>query len=245
MSIFSTPGQLDEMRQMLVNYVRLPFSSDSIPGALTESALAHVRGGEVLRTYDFVDVISTETRRGWQVKSTKAGTPVTWKRAKIPNAQEMIAESRKSDAALKALGEAVIRFCNDHALASMEKYNLDEIGYSRLIVHKDGRVTYFEHLLCSQKFPEIFDPNEFTWRWSTPKKTSGKEQLPALHGVKTNTRRKWWAWHGLGENQLHFSGESVWWPATNDPNMFSFHLPPPENKLSYRRFVTLFQGLDF
>ena len=55
MSIFSTPGQLDEMRQMLVNYVRLPFSSDSIPGALTESALAHVRGGEVLRTYDFVD----------------------------------------------------------------------------------------------------------------------------------------------------------------------------------------------
>ena len=244
MSIFSTPGQLDEMRQMLVNYVRLPFSSDSIPGALMESALAHVRGGKVLRTYDFVDVISAETRRGWQVKSTKAGTPVTWKRAKIPNAQGMIAESMKSDAALQALGDAVIKFCNDHAHASMEKHNLDEIGYSRLMVHKNGQVTYFERLLCSQERPEIFDPSKFTWRWSKPKKTSGKEQLPALNGINIETDKKWWAWHGLGENQLHFSGESVWWPATNAPHTFSFRLPPREDKLSYSRFITLFQDLD-
>lgn len=244
MSVFSTPSQLDEMRQMLVNYIRLPFAQDSIPGALMESALAHVRGGAVLNTYDFVDVISTDIRRGWQVKSTKAGTPVTWKRAKIPNAAELMGTSRQSDAGLQALGDAIIAFCNEHARASVEKYNLNEIGYSRLIVHKNRQVSYFERLLYSHEYPDIFDPKEFTWQWSTPKRTVAKEQLPALHGTNVKTGQKWWAWHGQGENQLHFSGEAAWWPTAGEPHTFSFQLPQPENKLSYNQFVALLQGLD-
>ena len=230
------------MRQMLANYVRLPFSKDSIPGALMEAILSHIHGGEVLNTYDFVDVIQHESRCGWQVKSTKAGTPVTWKRAKIPNALELIDASEKSDQGLQDLGDAIIEFCNEHAMASMQRYDLAEIGYSRLIVRKDGRVTYFERRLCSRSAPSVFDPAEFIWQWSAPKKTVKKEQLPALHGSHRQTGKKWWAWHGRGENQLHFSGESVWWPSENDPHAFSFQLPPDGDKLSFNQFMNLLQG---
>ena len=244
MSIFSTSGQLDEMRRMLANYVRLPFSQDSIPGALMESVLAHVHAGTVLNTYDFVDVTRPGSRCGWQVKSTKAATPVTWKRAKIPNALELIEASEQSEQGLQELGDAIIEFCNDHAQASMSKYDLDEIGLSRLIVRKNGHVMYYERLLCSHDTPYIFDPAAFSWRWSTPKKTVVKEQLPALHGTHRKTGKKWWAWHGRGEDQLHFSGESVWWPDENDPHTFSFQLPSAENKLSFRQFMGLLQTLD-
>lgn len=246
MSVFSTPSQLDEMRQMLVNYSRLPFSQDSIPGALMESALARVHGGEVLNTYDFVDVISDDRHHGWQVKSTKETTTVTWKRAKIPNAVALIEASKQSDAGLQILGDAIIEFCNEHVRASVERYNLDKIGYARLIVHRNRQATYFERLLYSKEYPHIFNPKDFTWQWSTPKKTADKdkEQLPALHGSNVKTGRKWWAWHGRGENQLHFSGETVWWPTAGTPHTFSFHLPQPENKLSYDQFAALLQGLD-
>jgi hypothetical protein len=244
MSIFSTAGQLDEMRRMLANYVRLPFSQDSIPGALMESVLSHVRGGGVLNTYDFVDVIRPESRCGWQVKSTKATTPVTWKRAKIPNALELIEASEQSEQGLQVLGDAIIDFCNEHALVSMSKYDLDEIGYSRLIARNNGQVTYFERLLCSQDAPYVFNPAEFTWQWSTPKRTIIKEQLPALHGTNRTTGKKWWAWHGRGEDQLHFSGESVWWPAEDHPHAFSFQLPSADDKLSFSQFMSLLQALD-
>ena len=77
--------------------------------------LAHVRGGRVLNTYDFVDVIRTEDGCGWQVKSTKATTPVTWKRAKIPDAVSLIEQSNRSAGGLQALGDAIMEFCNRHA----------------------------------------------------------------------------------------------------------------------------------
>ena len=244
MSIFSTPRQLDEMRRMLANFVRLPFSRDNIPGALMESVFSHVHGGIVLNTYDFVDVILPGSRCGWQVKSAKAGTPLTWKRAKIPNSAELIGASEGSEEGLQALGTAIIEFCNEHARASMERYHLDEIGYARLIVHKNGRVTYFEKLLCSTDSPHVFDPAEFSWKWSIPKTTITKEQLSALHGTHLPTGKKWWAWHGRGENQLHFSGESVWWPAKDNPHSFSFELPSPTDRLSFDQFMSLLQTLD-
>ena len=244
MSIFSTPEQLDEIRQILVNYAKLPFAQENIPGALMESVLSHVRGAHVLNTYDFVDVISPETGLGWQVKSTKAGTPVTWKRAKIPNAAELIELSKQSESGLQLLGNAIIEFCNDHASESLDKYNLSSIGYSRLIIHKTGNVTYFERLLCSRSNPDIFNPIEFSWEWSTPKTAVRKEQLPALRGTNRATGEKWWAWHGLGENQLHFSNESIWWPNENDPHVFSFHLPPTEEKLSFGQLVDVLSSLD-
>lgn len=237
------------MEALLSNYARMPFSQGIVPGPVLESVLAHVRGGAVLNTYDFADVVHAEARCGWQVKSTKAATPVTWKRAKIPNAPELIEESKKSNAGLQALGDAIIGFCNEHARASMRDYNLDAIGYARLIVQKGGEVRYFERVLCSQEHPNIFDPAQFTWSWSTRKSTAKKEQLPALHGFRkeidcTISARRWWAWHGLGENQLHFTGESVWWPSSDYEYAFSFQMPSVDSKISYAQLVQLLQRLD-
>ena len=244
MSVFSTLDQLDEMRNILVSYVKLPFTRTSIPGALMESVLSHVHGGTVLNTYDFADVICHETGCGWQVKSTKSESPVTWKRVKIPNASELIEASQKSASGLQVLGDAIIEFCNEHARASLHKYELNKIGYSRLILYKTGHVTYFERLLCSHDAPDIFNPAEFTWQWSTPKTTVTKEQLPALHGTNLATGEKWWAWHGLAEDQFHFSGESVWWPYENSPHAFSFQLPSDGEKVSLNQLMGLLSSLD-
>lgn len=242
MSVYSTPEQLANMRDILSNFVRMPFSQGNIPGSLVESVFAHVRGGSVLNTYDFVDVVHTASRCGWQVKSTKETTPVTWKRAKIENSAELIRKSYQSADDLQALGDTIINFCNEHARASMKKYDLNEIGYARLIIHKDRRVTYFERLLCSKDEPLVFNPRDFVWEWSEQKRTRTKEQLPALHGTNIRTEEKWWAWHGRGENQLHFSGESVWWPPDDSPNMFSFELPREEDRLSFERLNELLKG---
>ena len=208
-----------------------------------ENVFSHVHGGIVLNTYDFVDVIYPQDGLGWQIKSTKASTPVTWKRAKIPNALALIEESRESETGLQLLGNAIIKFCNDHARESLYKYELSEIGYSRLILHKTGRVTYFERVLCSIEAPDIFEPSDFVWQWSNPKSTIRKEQLPALHGICRSTGKKWWAWHGLGENQLHFSNESAWWPDEATANTFSFDLPTDEEKLSFDDLMNLLSRL--
>jgi hypothetical protein len=202
--IFSSTAQLKEIGRVLSTYMRLPLSSDTIPGAVMEALLGHIREGEVLGKYDFVDVIKQTTKCGWQVKSTKEGTPVTWKRAKIPNREKLVAASRKSKSGLQALGNAIIDFCNAHVLASLNTYELEQIGYCRLIIHDDGQVTYFERLLATRQNPQLFKPSDFVWKWSKPKKMKKKEQLSALHGIHKATKKKWFAWHGLGENQLHF-----------------------------------------
>lgn len=240
MSIFSTPDELEKMRRILVSYMRMPFYQSNIPGSLIESIFSYVHeGGVVLKTYDFVDVILPEIKCGWQIKSTKSKTPVTWKRAKIPNAMELIEESKLTEQGLQSLGNAIIEFCNQHARESLEKYNLDEIGYSRLISHENGQVTYFERLLCSRNRPDIFNPLDFKWSWSRPKRVQKKEQLPALHGIHRTTGEKWWAWHGQGENQLHFVREQLWWPDEDDPYMFSFQMPSDAERLSYGEFADL------
>jgi hypothetical protein len=239
MSVYSEAVQLGKIRDILSSYVRLPFSGDSIPGAIMEGLLAHVRGGQRLNTYDFVDVVDRQNKVGWQVKSTKAATPVTWKRAKIPNAEELVKDSRNSADGLQALGDAIIHFCNRHAQESLALYRINEIGYSRLILFDDKRVVYFERLLCTRERPQLFDPIDFSWRWSEPKKTKKKEQLSALHGIHRRSGEKWWAWHGLGENQLHFSGEGTWWPKKEDTHSVTFTLPSDSDKLSVEAFLAL------
>ena len=235
-SIFSTEQQLEAIARILVGYLRLPFSGNSIPGSVMESIVSEVRDATVLNTYDFVDVINTSQRLGWQVKSTKADTPVTWKRAKIPDAANLIDQSHKSSQARQQLGDTIIRFCNEHALQSMRTYELDAIGYARLIIHKDGQLTYFEKLLCTRDAPRVFDEEDYVWQWSSPKRTRKKEQLPALHGVHVNSGKKYFAWHGLGENQLHFSGEKNWWPDGCEHRIdFRF----PENRLTQSEFMRL------
>jgi len=240
-NIFSTRDQLKTISKILTGYLKLPFSGDSIPGALMESVVSEVRGGEVLNTYDFVDILNKKKKVGWQIKSTKASTPVTWKRAKIPNSVQLIATSKKDTDGLQKLGDAIIKFCNDHALESMNEYGLEEIGYSRLIVHSDGKLTYFEKILCTKKSPKIFNESDFEWKWSIPKKTKKKEQLSALHGTHKPSNKKWFAWHGLGENQLHFSGEKAWWP-TDNTNIVNFKFP--NNRLTQAQLMKLLNEIS-
>ena len=239
-NVFSTSGQLERISEILTGYLKLPFSGDSIPGALMENVLGEVRSGEVLNTYDFVDVINRGQKVGWQVKSTRASTPVTWKRAKIPNALELINASQESKEGLQVLGNAIIDFCNEHAQESMSLYNLNEIGFSRLIVHSNGEINYFERLLCSVDQPNIFNKDELKWNWSVPKKTTKKELLPALHGLHIPSGKKWFAWHGLGENQLHFSGEKAWWPCSGESNInFRF----PEHRLTQSELMKVLSNI--
>lgn len=238
-NILSSPEQLGRIKSILHKYASLPFSPDTIPGAVMEAVLANVRDAEVLKTYDFVDVVDRKNRVGWQVKSTKASTPVTWKRAKIPDRDVMIAASRDSADGIRALGDRIIDFCNDHAVESMRHYGLDEIGYARLIVHPDGTVTYFERLLCTKDDPLVFRKEDFEWAWSQPKVTTKKEQLQAFHGRHIPTGRKWWAWHGLGENQLHFSGEGSWWPQ-DEAQLTKFVLAENE-RMSLESFISLLE----
>lgn len=221
-SVFSSADDLARIAESLRCYTRLPFHSGSIPGAIMEKVLADVRGGTVLQTYDFVDVIDPDSKIGWQVKSTRLATPVTWKRAKIPNAAELIEASLANQEALQSLGDAIISFCNHHAQESLEKYDLAEIGYARLIINGDSNAQYFEKIICDESNPQVFRADQFQWKWSSPKVTVRKEQLPALHGIDRVTNEKWFAWHGRGENQLHFSGERAWWPGEDSDHTISF-----------------------
>lgn len=238
--VFSTPDQLAKIRRVLRSYLRLPFSTDAVPGGFLEAVLAHVRDGQVLRTYDYVDVVNPQKRVGWSIKSTKADTPLTWKRAKIANKASLIAASVKSEAGVQALGDEIIRFCNAHAAESLNKYELDAIGYGRLVLHNDGTIRYFERELCTRERPAIFDPAEFSWRWSTQKQGTSKEQLSALHGFHLPTGTRWWAWHGHGENQLHFTGErAAWWPPSGDRHAIEFQFPAAKDRLSLERLAEL------
>lgn len=230
------------MERALANYMRLPFFSGSIPGAVMESLFAYARNGKVLNTYDFVDVIDRQT--GWQVKSTKEKTPVTWKRAKLPNAEELIDQSLESEQGLQVLGDAIIDFCNEHAVASIEKYELDAIAYVRLVVFpEEKRVGYFERQLCTRSSPRIFLKENFAWQWSQPKNTQKKEQLESLIGTHRDSGTKWFAWHGKGENQLHFSGEQAWWPQA-PRRMHSFSFPDAHMRLDWQELLTTLAKRD-
>jgi len=241
--VFSSPEQLNHIKKILSRYIRLPFSVDTIPGAIMEAVIGHVRLGLRLNTYDFIDVHQPNERVGWQVKSTKSTTPVTWKRAKIPNQENLMTASLKSPEGLKALGDAIIEFCNAHARESIAHYNLEEIGYARLIIFPDGNVRYFERQLCTRENPNIFNPKDFVWNWSTQKNAVKKEQLSALRGVHVPTGKKWWAWHGRGENQLHFSGEREWWPPMDSHHAIAFRLPSDDEKISLDRLMDLLEAL--
>jgi hypothetical protein len=240
MSIFSSSQELEQIERFLVSYAKLPMITDTIPGAVMEAVLAHVRSAKVLQTYDFVDVVDVEKGIGWQVKSTKASTPVTWKRAKIPNADILISASFESKKGLQELGNAILSFCNEHVAESVEKYHLTQIGYARLVVEGEV-VRYFERMLHDKTTPILFHPEDFEWRWSTRKEVKKKEQLQALHGIHKATGKKWWAWHGLGENQLHFSGETTWWPAQDSQHARVFQFPM--TKLSIEEFIELLDSL--
>ena len=217
MTIYSNKDELEKIAHYLTAYMRIPyFQDDTIPGKIMEKIIAMVHGAEQLATYDYVDVVKTG-KVGWQVKSTKSSTPLTWKRAKIANRTSLISDSEKSTDNCKKLGDEIVDFCNSHAKHSLDKYQLDEIGLARLIMFKDNTAIYYEKQLCTKTKPEIFLKEDYVWKWSKEKQAGKKEQLTALHGTNVKTNKKAFAWHGRGENQLHFSGEGSWWPDIEKP----------------------------
>lgn len=219
MTVYSSRAELESIAHYLTAYMKIPyFQDDAIPGQIMEKIISLVRGASQLATYDYVDVVR-EGQYGWSVKSTKEDTPLTWKRAKIENSDALIKASEIDANGLKVLGDAIIDFCNKHAEESIEKYHLDEIGYARLIMFQDGTAVYFEKLLCTKQSPIIFNKNDYSWNWSVQKQTKKKEQLSALHGTNIRSGKKAFAWHGRGENQLHFSGEGDWWPTVSKPSI--------------------------
>lgn len=215
---------LSEIAKALAKIYRLPFAGESIPGGFAEAIIAEHYGGKVLSSRDFVDVICESTRIGWQVKSIKASTTVTWKRAKIESSADLIRESdEKGGPYTQNLGRKVIEACNNHATESLEEYGLSEIRYAR-IISCPGRFTYLERVLVDEQHPTLFDPDDFEWEWSELERRSAKEQLSALHGRHREHNEKWFAWHGRGENQLHFLGDRWWWPNV-DPSAQCVTLP--------------------
>jgi len=244
MNKFSTQKQFHTIAKILRGYIKIPLATDSIPGSFMETVLGNVRSATILNTYDFIDVYNPKDRIGWQVKSTKETTPVTWKRAKVKDSERLIKDSQKSASGVQVLGDAIIDFCNQHVKESIERYKLDEVYYSRLVLFESRQVLYFERLLCTKEKPLIFDKKDFAWKWSAPKTTVKKEQLPALHGKNIRTNTKWFAWHGLGENQLHFSGEKEWWPAENDKHSIRFAFPSEKERLTQNEFISLLQRIS-
>ena len=213
--LFSSAEELNNLSKLIRGYLCLPFAGGLLPGSFIEKAIARTRDATVLSTYDFVDVLKAEAGIGWQVKCTKESTPVTWKRAKIPNGAALIEDAQQSDEKTQELGQAILDFCNQHAYDSLERYHIDAIGYCRVIVRSND-ILYFEREIMSRSDPQVFRPVEFRWEWSETRTSSGKELLPALNGVNKLTGKKWFAAHVLGENQLHFSGERAWWPDAGD-----------------------------
>ncbi len=219
MRVFSSAQQLQTIADYLFAYMRTPyFQDDTIPGKVMEKIISLVHSAEQLATYDYVDVCRPHDV-GWQVKSTKDTTPLTWKRAKIANSDALIRKSENSTEARQELGDAIIDFCNNHVRESLKLYDLKEIGYSRLIIFNDQTAVYFERLLATPEAPDIFNRANYKWHWSLPKPGTKKEQLTALHGIDMRTGRKAFAWHGRGENQLHFSSERDWWPEIQKPTI--------------------------
>ena len=227
----------ENLEKYFKSFLLLPWTKNSIPGNIVEEIIALTHDAKVINTYDFVDVIDQcHLHRGWQVKSTKEKTPVTWKRAKIPNKEILIKNSKCSDEGLQVLGNKIISFCNDHVEESCKLYNLDDIYYSRCILFKDRSVKFFERKLATSDDPRIFIPEDFDWKWSLPKNATKKEQLPALHGFRKLDGKKMLAWHGHGENQLHFSGESEWW--NDGKNSLELTFTPP-SRISYHQFFEM------
>ena len=195
----------------------MPFADVEIPGSVMERVIELSNpGSSILKTYDFVDVCSTGDR-GWQVKATKITTPITWKRAKIPNKNQLIKESQSSPEGCQQLGDAIVDFCNAAAHKSFEDYSLEEIYYSRLIVDTKAKEwRYFERLIATRENPDIFEKSDLIWSWNEKKSNTKKELLPAFVGRSKTKNIKFFAWHGMGENQLHFTGENCWHPSKEE-----------------------------
>lgn len=208
--VFSNKKELKEISELVQGYFKLPISEDTIQGDFFEKIIAEARNAKRLNTYEFIDVVDEKNKVAWQVKSTKEKTPLTWKRVKLKDSKKLIEESFQSFEKTQELGELIINFCNLNAKESIDKYNLKEIGFSRIISNLDGTLSYYEKILCTKENPIIFNKDNYIWKWSEQKTNGKKEMLKSLQGFDKITGLKMFSWHGQGENQLHFVGDKYW-----------------------------------
>jgi|GEM_PF-5048470 len=195
---FSDSEQLEQVSRLIRAFWLLPeeIRGRHIPGGFLERVLARVHGGYSSGKYDFVDIVG-QNPIGWQVKSTKRGTPITWKRAKIERKEAMILATEKGSPAerklaLQALGDAIIQFCNDNIEASFRKYpQLETIQYARLIHQPDDTLTYFERPLVTRDSPTLFHPADFVWEWHLTEVTVTEEgvESPRLLAIDAENTR--------------------------------------------------------
>ncbi len=65
-----------------------------------------------------------------------------------------------------------------------------------------------------------------------------------MHGYHKESSKKWFAWHGLGENQLHFSGEKNWWLTADNSHAVAFTFPKSDERIELEKFIELLATLD-
>lgn len=193
----------------LTTYTRIPFiEENAIPGNIMENAVSIARNGTQLPCYGFIDVINDNI--GWQVKSSRKKSPLTWGQVKAPS---NLLQSKDAI----ALGNHLINSINESSIAAMEKFNLETIGYARLIVYPNNHAVYFEKELSNRTNPIIFNPKTYLWSWSNCTRKSNKETKPSLVGINTITGMREFSWHCLSGSQLHFDAEYQWWPKIKIP----------------------------
>lgn len=195
---------LDDLGRYIKAYQSLPFFDGSVPGKILETLVAFAFQGRVLNTLDFVDVVSGKV--GWQVKSIKAGSDVTWKRVTIANPEFLLELSYEEPA---FLGRYLIDICNDHIFDSFVKYGLEDIRYIKAEIHPSN-VVLVEKSIVTNDSIVAFDHDDFYWHWTEPKHRNNKELLPSFSGFHKETNSKWFSWNGLGDNQFRFTYEKVW-----------------------------------
>ena len=249
MDSFSTPEQLERIKQTLCSYHMLPFSGTRIPGDVLEGVLAHVRGGDLLGKYDFVDVLQRSEGVGWQVKSTRHRSPLTWMRADFRRRSELVAEAdaerdegRKREL-VQALGDSVIEYANASIRDSFTKYGLQQVMFCHLVLMPENRAMYYEKLLAVEGEEELFRATDFMLSWREPRPgranrnadpddPGAAEQLPSLRGRHVPTDQDWFAWYGRKGGQLHFLlEEKIWWPPESGAHRIDFDLPAERFKM--------------
>lgn len=147
------------------------FRSSSISGSLVERSLAHVLGGTAPTSKNFVDVLSSDGKIGYQVKSTNSSSILTWMRARLDEKNELIINSRKKDKTeaekgLHDLGREIINKANAKIEDSFNAYpKLELLVYSRFIYEMQQYALYFEAPIMAKGDSSVFNPDNFKWFW--------------------------------------------------------------------------------
>ncbi len=257
--LLSTRPQLEQIRDTINNYLRLPLFRDyasGIPGYLLEYAVATARGAVILPTKDFVDVVLPSAQLGWQVKSLLEHSPLTWKRVPLKGDKTRLIAGATTSPGLKKLGDAIIQDCNLKARGSLNldfknnlrarnlvgtrKLQLSEIGYSCLMVFPDrNKATYFERLLITTNKPDLFNPEDYVWNSpEMEEKQSADNVSRSAYVGRYINGRKHFSWHGkTNDHQVHFEGDIDWRNEASEDNKIEFDLPTAQDYIDEKTFT--------